>query len=288
MLQSLERSYDLYHLLLLLPVALREEYARRTDMKRQKFIPTEEDLHPNMRLLTNRFTAKLAENTTLGRYAEEHSLSWKTDEAAVFTRGLLDRLLESPLYAAYAASEGDDFETDKQFWKAFFLSFVCRNEDFETYLEEQSIYWNDDVHIVESFVFKTIRKIHADSGADMPLEPMYPDADCRSFALHLLGVTIIRAEEYNERINRQLNNWDPDRISDIDRLILQMAIGEVMSFPSIPVNVSLNEYIELAKYYGTPKSSTFVNGILDAVVRELRKEKLIPFKMEKEDSVSKE
>jgi N utilization substance protein B len=278
LLESLNRSYDLYHLLLLLPVALTRQYERRTAFRRQKFVPTAEDLNPNTRLLTNRFVAKLTENVSLLRYTRERSLSWDSDEAATFVRLLLEQMLASPLYKAYAEGEEDDFQADKQFWNEFFYHFICHNEEFDAYLEEKSIYWNDDVHIVESFIIKTIKKIHADSGPDMPLEPMYTDEDCREFALRLLSLTVLHAGEYSEYINRQLTNWDPDRIADVDLIILQMAVAEIINFPSIPVNVSLNEYIELAKYYGTPKSSTFVNGILDAVVRELREEKLIPFK----------
>jgi N utilization substance protein B len=273
---SLRKSYDLYHFLLLLPCAITRQYERLIEIRRQKFIPTENDLNPNIRLVKNRLVAQLEENTTLRRYTKDYHLSW--NEEADLVRSLLDRLLESEMYVEYSLRSPDTYESDRNFWRDFFREFVCDNEEFDGFLEEKSIYWNDDIQIVESFLFKTLKQFKPDSGADFPLIPMYKDKECHDFARRLLDLTLLHGEEYRVRINRQLINWDGDRIAGMDVVILQMAMAELLNFPSIPVNVTLNEYIEAAKYYSTPKSSFFINGILDAVVRELRAEKLLPFK----------
>ncbi|MDR3137540.1 MAG: transcription antitermination protein NusB [Tannerellaceae bacterium] len=273
---SLRKSYDLYHFLLLLPIALTRQYERLVAIRRQKFVPTESDLNPNLRLVSNRLAAQLEEHEALNRYARANHLSW--NEETAFVRGLLEKLLESEMYVEYSLCSPDTYESDRDFWRDFFRTFVCNNEEFNGFLEEKSIYWNDDVEIIESFVFKTLRQFKPDSEKANPLIPMYKDDDCPDFARRLLDLTLLHGEEYRTRIYRQLINWNADRVAGMDMVILQMAIAELLHFPSIPVNVTLNEYIEVAKYYSTPKSPVFINGILDAVIRELHAEKLIPFK----------
>jgi N utilization substance protein B len=273
---SLRKSYDLYHLLLLLPVDIVRQHERMIEIHRRKFVPTEEDINPNLRLVNNRLVAQLAENIALCRYVKDNHLSWNEEPGFIHT--LLNKLLESEIYAQYSLSSPDTYESDRNFWRVFFRTFVCDNEEFDAFLEEKSIYWNDDVEIIESFLLKTLKQFKPDSGADFPLMPMYKDEECRDFARRLLDLTILHGEEYRARIDRLLINWNANRVAGMDRIILQMAIAELLNFPSIPVNVTLNEYIEEAKYYSTPKSSFFINGILDAVVRELRAEKLLPFK----------
>ncbi|MDR3127281.1 MAG: transcription antitermination protein NusB [Tannerellaceae bacterium] len=272
---SLRSSYELYHLLLLLPGAITRQYERLVSIRRQKYIPTEADLNPNLRLVQNRLVSQLEGNLSLKRYAKDHHLSWEEEGERV--RELLEKLLGWEEYGQYIEG-ADDYESDRNFWRDFFREFVCGNEEFESYLEEKNIYWNDDVQTVESFLFKTLKQFKAESGADCALLPMYKDKECPEFARRLLDLTLLHGEEYRVRINHQLINWDADRVAGMDVVILQMAIAELLHFPSIPVNVTLNEYIEAAKYYSTPKSSVFVNGILDAVVRELRAEQLLPFK----------
>jgi N utilization substance protein B len=142
-------------------------------------------------------------------------------------------------------------------------------------LEDVSIYWNDDADIVLSFVGKTIRQFEESAGEGYPLLPKFKDAEDEKFALSLFKNAIYNANDYKELIVKHTQNWEADRIAFLDTLIMQTALAEICSFPSIPVNVSMNEYLDLAKYYSTPRSSNFINGVLDAIVKELQEQKKI-------------
>lgn len=270
LLLSLRRSYDLYYYFLLLIVEVTHLQERRLDMRRNRYRPAEEDLRPNTRLVDNRFARQLEANLALQAYAKEHGISW-TNETD-FVKSTLDLILASELYTAYRDAKDDSYEADREFWRAAFRRLICGNEALEDTLEDISIYWNDDIEIIETFVIKTIKRFTEDDGPDHPLLPMFKDEEDRDYAIRLLRLTIEHGDEYLTRINRHLKNWESDRVANMDRLIMQMALAELMNFPKIPINVTLNEYIDAAKYYSTPKSGTFINGILDAVVQELKEE----------------
>lgn len=273
LLFSLQKSYDLYHYFLLLIIDLTYLYERVIDNRKHKLIPTEEDLNPNVRLINNRFTAQLTENTALKEYVAEHKLSWSNDKD--FVKNLLDILLASDLYSEYIDNPNDAYETDKEFWRAFFKKYICGNEMVEEYLEEKSIYWNDDIDIVETFTLKTIKRFEEQNGTAQPLLPMFKDAEDREFAVKLFRQTLLNGKSYRERIDKHMKNWETERIANMDLIIMQVALAEILHFPTIPINVTLNEYIDAAKYYSTPKSGIFINGILDSIVGELKKEKVL-------------
>ncbi|MDD3075938.1 MAG: transcription antitermination factor NusB, partial [Proteiniphilum sp.] len=142
-------------------------------------------------------------------------------------------------------------------------------------LEDECIYWNDDVEIVQTFVLKTIKKFSEGKGANQPLLPMFKDEEDREYALKLLHDTILNEKKYRELIDKHTDKWDFERIAFMDLIIMQVALSEIFTFESIPTSVSLNEYIEIAKSYSTPKSGTFINGILDAIVQEIKEENRI-------------
>ena len=145
----------------------------------------------------------------------------------------------------------------------------------EEYLEDKSIYWNDDIEIVETFALKTIKKFEEKKGSKQALLPMFKDLEDKAFAIKLFRQSLLKGKEYRERIDKHMKNWETERIANMDLIIMQVALAEILSFPTIPINVTLNEYIDAAKYYSTPKSGTFINGILDSIVNELKKEKLL-------------
>jgi N utilization substance protein B len=236
-------------------------------------MPTEEELNPNMRLVNNRFARQVEENNTLRGYVNEQGLSWENDED--FLKMTLDLILRSETYKEYIENPDDSYETDKEFWREIFKKVICANDDIEEFLQDKSIYWNDDIRIVETFVLKTIKQFAEENGAEQKLLPMYKDLQDKSFAITLFRQTLLRVPELRERMNKHMKNWEAERVANMDLLIMQLALAEILSFPSIPVNVTLNEYIDLAKYYSTPKSSTFINGILDSTVAELKKENLL-------------
>jgi N utilization substance protein B len=236
-------------------------------------MPTEEELNPNMRLVNNRFAAQLSENEDLQAYVSRHKISWSNDRD--FLKNLLDMLLASDVYARYLQNPEDSYEVDKEFWRAAFKYLICRNEIVADYLEDKSVFWNDDVEIVESFTLKTIKRFEETEGRKQALLPMFKDEEDRLFAVKLFRESLLHGPEYRERIGRHMKNWETERIANIDLIIMQVAMAELMSFPSIPIRVSLNEYIDAAKYYSTPKSGIFINGILDSIVNELKKEKVL-------------
>lgn len=273
LLFSLQKSYDLYHYLLLLIVDVTHLQCRILETRKCKYMPTEAELNPNTRFIDNRFAAQLADNAALQKYLSEQGLSWSNDEE--FVKSVLDLILSSDLYAAYLENPDDSYDTDKEFWRAVFKKLICGNEMIEDYLEDKSIYWNDDIEIVETFALKTIKQFEEKKGSKQPLLPMFKDLEDKSFAIKLFRQTLLKGKEYRERIDKHMKNWETERIANMDLIIMQVALAEIMTFPTIPVSVTLNEYIDAAKYYSTPKSGTFINGILDSIVSELKKDKLL-------------
>ncbi len=270
---SLQKSYDLYYYLLLLIVDVTNLQKRNIDVRKHKFMPSPEDLNPNTRLIDNRFASQLSENIVLNQYVEDQGISWANDED--FIKEVLDMILSSDIYNEYINNKEDNYEVDREFWRQVFKNIICTSEYVEEYLEDKSIYWNDDISIIETFAIKTIKKFDEKAGTKQALLPMFKDAEDKVFATRLFHQSILKGKEYRERINKHMKNWESERIANMDLLIMQVAIAEILNFPTIPTSVSLNEYIDMAKYYSTPKSGNFINGILDSVVNELKNEKLL-------------
>ncbi len=271
LLFSLQKSYDLYHYFLLLIIDITNLQERIQDNRKHKYMPSQEELNPNMKLVNNRFTKQLSENISLKNYVQEHKLSWMNDQD--FIKSVLDLILSSEIYTEYLQNPEDSYEADKTFWRSIFKKLLLENEMVIDYLEDKSIYWNDDIDLIGSFTIKTIKRFDENEGRNQALMPMFKDTEDRMFAVKLFRESILHGPEYRERISRHMKNWETERLANIDFVIMQVALAEIVNFPTIPINVSLNEYIDTAKYYSTPKSGTFINGILDSVVDELKKEK---------------
>ena len=185
---------------------------------------------------------------------------------------MLDSIVASDTYKEYTKIEKPTYKDDKDFWRKVFKSIIYRNEELDDILEDESIFWNDDIEIVQSFVHKTIKQFKQSEGEDQPLLPMFNNDEDREYAIKLIRETLLNELSYREQITRHAQNWDFERIAFMDVIIMQVAIAELYAFNSIPIRVTLNEYIDIAKSYSTPKSSTFINGILDAVVTESKKD----------------
>jgi N utilization substance protein B len=273
LLLSLRRSYDLYHYFLLMIVEVTRMYEHLVEMRRNKYRPTSEDKNPDMRMLNNRLAAQMAENEALRKYSREHGISWGDDKD--FIRKILDMIIKSDTYKDYLNIEDDSYETDRDFWRYVFKRIISNSEFIDDFLEEKSIYWNEDIYIVESFVIKTIKRFDETAGSKQELIPMFSNNDDYEYVIKLFRQTLLHGDEYRERINKHMKNWEAERVANIDLVIMQIALAEIMNFPTIPISVTLNEYIDTAKYYSTPKSSIFINGVLDSIVEELKKEKLL-------------
>ena len=267
---SLQKTYDLYHLLLQLPVEVQKYAKYRIDLNMRKLRPTEEDLNPNLRFAKNAIINKLAENSALANYLEAGKLSWINQEDMV--KKLYRIMVETDMYGKYMNQQEESFNEDRKFIEEFYSIILMNFEDLFSYLEESSIYWNDDIDFVMSMVIKTLRKIKPTSTENMPLLAQYRDMEDKDFAKDLLRKAILNHDDTKKIIEAHLKNWDIERIAYMDILIMEMAVTEFLEFVSIPTKVSLNEYIELSKSYSTQRSSVFINGILDKILKDLRKE----------------
>ena len=267
---SLSKAHDLYNYLLLLMVEVTRFADRRIDNRRHKLRPTYEDLNPNTRFIDNAFMAQLAANEQLAEYSENQKRSW--EDESEFVKRLFERIEASGIYQEYMAKDSLTYEDDRELWRKLYRTFIAQNDEIDELLEEQSLYWNDDKAIVDTFVLKTIKHFEPEKGAEQKLLPEYKSDEDKEFARKLLHNAINNAETYRNLMEQNAKNWNMERLAFMDILIMQVALAEILSFPSIPVSVSLNEYVEIAKMYSTPKSGSFINGMLDTIVNQLKKE----------------
>lgn len=270
LLFSIEKTYDLYFHLLQLSIDITRYADLRIDARRNKLMPTEEDLNPNTRFVENQFVKQLDQNKRLNEYLSERKLSWVNYPDVV--KKLYEKIIASDFYNDYMSADTVDYESDKSIWRKIYKKIILIDQDLEEALEEQSIYWIDDIDIVLSFIIKSIKKFEHENGADQTLMPMFKDEQDWEFAKELLSKSIEKSDEYQDLITKFTKNWDYDRIAFMDILILKVALAEIMTFPTIPINVSLNEYIEISKFYSTEKSANFINGVLDNIVNQLKSE----------------
>lgn len=267
---SLSKAYDLYNYLLLLMVEVTKQANKKLNAAKNKLIPTKEELFPNTKFVENRFIAQLEVNKQLLEFSNNQKKTWENE--ADFVKTLCDKILESDIYKEYMASETSSYEEDRELWRKLYKNIIFNNIELDQVLEDQSLYWNDDKEIVDTFVLKTIKRFDEKNGAKQELLPEFKDEEDQDFARRLFRRTILNADYYRHLISENTKNWDLDRVAFMDVVIMQIALAEILSFPNIPVSVSLNEYVEIAKLYSTPKSGGFINGTLDGIVNSLKKE----------------
>ena len=267
---SLSKAYDLYNYLLLLMVEVTKQANKRLNAAKNKLVPTKEELFPNTKFVENRFIAQLEVNKQLLEFSNNQKKTWENE--ADFVKTLCDKILESDIYKEYMASETSSYEEDRELWRKLYKNIIFNNIELDQVLEDQSLYWNDVKEIVDTFVLKTIKRFDEKNGAKQELLPEFKDEEDQDFARRLFRRTILNADYYRHLISENTKNWDLDRVAFMDVVIMQIALAEILSFPNIPVSVSLNEYVEIAKLYSTPKSGGFINGTLDGIVNSLKKE----------------
>lgn len=262
LLFSLSKAYDLYNYLLGLIVAITQEERRRVDIATRR-AEREGTETPSQRFAFNKFATQLEENKQLNLFMEDKKMSWENDVEAV--RKLCDQIEQSPLYQEYMMSDAEDYETDRELWRRIYRTLIQGNEDLDAILEEKSLYWNDDKEIVDTFVLKTIKRFDPANKADQELLPEYDDTEDREYALKLFRSTILNADTYQRYMSETSRNWNFSRLAYMDVVLMQIAIAEMLTFPNIPISVTINEYVDLAKLYSTPKSGGYINGMLDAI-----------------------
>ena len=267
---SLSKAYDLYNFLLLLMVEVTKYANKRLEAAKNKLAPSKEDLTPNTKFVDNQFIAQLEVNKQLLDFANNQKKTWENEPE--FIKSLFEQIAISDIYKEYMAAETSSYDEDREFWRKIYKNIIFNNAALDEVLEEQSLYWNDDKEIVDTFVLKTIKRFDPQNGAKQELLPEFKDEEDRDFARRLFRRAILNADYYRHLISSNIRNWDLDRVAFMDVIIMQIALAEILSFPNIPVSVSLNEYVDIAKLYSTPKSGGFINGTLDGIVNQLKKE----------------
>ena len=265
---SLSKAYDLYNYLLSLITAVTKEAQRRLEVAQAR-AKREGTPEPSPKFVYNRFALQLAENKQLNDFLSTQKLSWADSD--VFIGQLFEKIEQSDIYQEYMNSAEDNYELDRELWRKLYKTFIQVNEDLESILEDQSLYWNDDKDIVDTFVIKTIKRFTEQEGAKPELLPEWDSEEEKDFARKLFRSAILNADEYQHYMSEASRNWDFSRLAYMDIILMQIAIAEMMTLPNVPINVTINEYVEIAKFYSTSKSGGYINGMLDAIARNLVK-----------------
>jgi len=272
--KSLEDIYDLYLILISIIIEVQIKAESYLKIAQKKHLATTDDINPSKKFIYNTTILKLRSNKLIQGELKKRKLNvWKLDNEYVDV--IFNDLIKSELYLDYLSCSADDFSSDKIFVVSFFKKIIATNEKLYNYLEDKNITWSDDFPVVNTSIVKMLNKSDTDSPDSYFIPTLFKDPDDKKFASDLLKLTIDNYTEYNEEISKKTSNWDPERIANIDYVILNLAISEFLNFPTIPIKVTINEYIELSKEYSTPKSNVFVNGILDAIVKDYSKNSLI-------------
>ncbi len=272
LLHSIDKMYDLYLLKLDLLVRVRDMARNHIEISKKKYLASKEELNPNTKFIDNQVLQVLAESTSLYDAIEERNITnWNLDDE--YVRLIWNLIKESDFYTRYMENEKRSAEEDKTFVINIFKHIVAPNEKLEDYFEDQFIGWVDDIPFVNTWILKNLKKIKTDR--QFVIDKLYKDSDDERFVLNLFRKVVLHHDKYGEEIADKTPNWDTERIAEMDMILIKMAIGEFLKFPSIPVRVTINEYIEIAKDYSTTKSSYFINGVLDKLQKEFMESKRI-------------
>lgn len=275
LLRSFSDTYSLYMILLDFVNALTAYAEEQIDEAEQRAKITHTPYKANRRFVNNRMAQQVFNNHTLRNYVDNEHLSWDSGRNAVAST--FKKLQESKFYQLYMAQNECTYEDDKRVWKHIFADILPTSEELKSSLEDLEItldhaHWTTDIEIVLSFVVKTIKHFSEDKGDDQQLLQMFDKEEELNFGKDLLRFAIENQEEYQQMIYAHLKNWDPDRVAYMDKIILQTALAEIINFPMIALEISMNEYIELAKEFSGDKSHLFINGILNEILLEKKRD----------------
>lgn len=267
LLYSLDNIYNLYLLLLSLLIEVHKRAEDHQEKSSKKHLATKEEKNPNKKLVNNQVLLLLRDNVLLKDELEKNKINnWELDSE--YIEIIFKDLKASDLYAEYMQTKTTTFKEDRKFITDVFSDIIAPNNKLYEYLEDKNLTWIDDLPVVNTAILKLLRKVKEQSLATYFLPKLYKDIEDKDFAVDLFKKTLLNQAKFLEIIQDKTQNWDTDRIAKLDIVLLKMAICEIQKFPSIPVKVTINEYLEIAKEYSTPKSSIFINGILDKLVKE--------------------
>lgn len=266
MVNGINDIQKLYYALLTLTLAVRDEAQRKIDIGLAKNFPTEAERNPNLKFVENSIFDILENNETLQDFsAKNKQLDWSVEE--VYPAKIFKEFTEDAKFAAYMNTSEKSFDADRDLILYLFANYIAPNDDVLNFVGDLNLSWADDLHIANTMVMNTIK---AFTPSENKLFTLLLDPEHLEFTKELIRISVRHEDEFNQIIEEKAQNWDLDRIALIDRLIIQMALAEFLYFPSIPPKVTLNEYVEMTKSYSTPKSKTFVNGILDKSLKDLK------------------
>ncbi|MFM1914970.1 MAG: transcription antitermination factor NusB [Bacteroidota bacterium] len=274
LLSAVERMYDMYLFMILTLPELKRAGLNRMEEHKKKMRPSEEDLNPNMKFVQNVLVDAIEGSNELTKLSESRKVNWLGAESQEIFRKLYLSILESEVYFEHMNNDAVGFEEDMQFALQLFKSEIANSELIQYFFEEKSIYWADDLDLCCSMAMKTMKTWT--SGKSFEVMPLYKENDDeKEFIVNLLRKTIQMNEENESLITELTQNWELDRIAKMDIILLKMGLTELQTCSSIPTKVTLNEYIEISKFYSTPKSNLFINGVLDKAIIQLTKDKKI-------------
>lgn len=267
--QSIDRMFELYLAIMALFIELQKKANSKLELSQKKMLATEADINPNRKFADNTVLDFISSNTMLKEAIEKRKLNfWHLDFEYVDI--IYKAILESDVYKSYMSKDVSSLKEDKDFMISIYSEVIAPNEKLYDYFEDKQITWIDDLPVVNTAIVKLLSKIKLTKPETFLLPELYKDEDDRLFAKDLLLKTLLNHSTFKNEIAEKTTNWDSDRLASLDGVLLEMALCEFQKFPSIPVKVTINEYLEIAKEYSTPKSSNFINGILDKIVKEYK------------------
>lgn len=267
--KSMANMYDLFLLDLSLLVEVKLLAKEYLEKSQKKYLPTEEEINPNLKFINNAVIAKIEKSEEINDLLDKKKLSdWRKEPH--YVQIIWDKLRQSDAYQTYNSTRDSSFKEDKDFVILLFKEIIAPNEKIHDYLEDSQLTWMDDLPIVNTAIVKFLRKIKKDSPLSIPR--LFKNDDDREFAFRLFNKTLTYQNNFEQTITEKTPNWDKDRLADIDAILIKMALCEFMHFSSIPVKVTINEYLEISKEYSTPKSSVFINGVLDKISKDYQRE----------------
>lgn len=268
--QSIENMHDLYLLLVAALIEIRNKEEEYLDLASKKHLATKEERNPNKKFINNKVLRLLANSGNIENALDENSVTnWKRNDDIILL--LLEEVKASTIYQDYMSKPESNFNDDKYFVADLFSEVIAPNEKLYDYIEDYKLTWLDDLPSVNTLILKQIKSLKSEEDI-FRVSALYKDEDDKDFVKSLFRKTVLNEQELSKEYIDKTPNWDAERIAEMDTIILKMAICELLKFPSIPVKVTINEYLEIAKEYSTPKSSIFINGILDNLVKEFKNE----------------
>lgn len=268
LLMSCSKTQELYYLLLALPGALKTLAEKKIDSGLKKYHPSPEEVNPNRKFIDNRVISLLEEDSRIWDFCSKRGLVW-ADHSSI-AKKIFSSLLKKDYFKSYMESAEDSFENDVKLITAIFEEELEECDELNSFVEDANLYWSDDLAYVINIILKKLSQLNPDAKLEHP--QVFMKDDDRDYALRLLNVALIRYSEYTDLISKYVLNWETDRLASTDIALIVMGIAEAVTFHDIPLKVTINEYVELSKYYSTPNSKVFVNGMLDKILIALKEE----------------